>query len=153
MKETTLAYIEHEGNILMLFRNKKENDLNEGKWIGVGGHMEEGETPMECIIRETFEECGLSPKEVSFTYRGIMDFESDTWEDEKVHIFYGISTSDTVKECSEGILKWISKKEITSLNLWEGDMLFLVPLFETDDFIHILLKYKGDTLVEYKFLQ
>ena len=31
----------------MLYRNKKENDLNEGKWIGVGGKFEEKESPME----------------------------------------------------------------------------------------------------------
>ena len=38
MKITTLCYIEHDGQYLMLHRIKKENDINEGKWIGVGGH-------------------------------------------------------------------------------------------------------------------
>ena len=62
MKNTTLCYIEKDGAYLMLHRNKKENDLNEGKWIGVGGHMEEGETPEACIRREILEETGLSVK-------------------------------------------------------------------------------------------
>ena len=42
MKITTLCYIEHDGQYLMLHRIKKENDINEGKWIGVGGHAENG---------------------------------------------------------------------------------------------------------------
>lgn len=45
MKITTLCYIEHDGQYLMLHRIKKENDINEGKWIGVGGHAENGESP------------------------------------------------------------------------------------------------------------
>ena len=52
MKITTLCYIEHDGQYLMLHRIKKENDINEGKWIGVGGHAENGESPEECLLRE-----------------------------------------------------------------------------------------------------
>lgn len=37
---STLCYIENDGKYLMLHRNVKENDVNEGKWIGVGGHFE-----------------------------------------------------------------------------------------------------------------
>ena len=36
----------------MLHRVKKHNDINEGKWIGVGGHAENQETPEECLVRE-----------------------------------------------------------------------------------------------------
>ena len=59
MVETTLCYIEHEGCYLMLYRNKKDKDFNKGKWIGVGGHVEQGETATECLIREVQEETGL----------------------------------------------------------------------------------------------
>ena len=51
MAKTTLCYVECEDCYLMLNRNKRENDYNKGKWIGIGGHIEDGETPMECIIR------------------------------------------------------------------------------------------------------
>ena len=57
MKNTTLCYIENErGEYLMLHRVKKQNDLNHNKWIGVGGKCEEGESPEECVCRETLEE-------------------------------------------------------------------------------------------------
>ena len=55
MRNTTLCYLEREGRLLMLFRNKKKHDENHGKWIGVGGKFEEGETPEECVIREVYE--------------------------------------------------------------------------------------------------
>ena len=59
MVTTTLCYIENDGKYLMLHRVKKHNDINEGKWIGVGGHVEGAETPEECLIREVKEETNL----------------------------------------------------------------------------------------------
>ncbi len=53
---STLCYIENDGKYLMLHRNVKENDVNEGKWIGVGGHFEADESPEECLLREVKEE-------------------------------------------------------------------------------------------------
>lgn len=60
MTITTLCYIEQNEQYLMLHRVKKANDINEGKWIGVGGHLEAGETPEECLVREVKEETGLT---------------------------------------------------------------------------------------------
>ena len=59
MKNTTLCYIQRGNQYLMLHRVKKKNDLNEGKWIGVGGKCEENESPEECLLRECREETGL----------------------------------------------------------------------------------------------
>ena len=66
MQKTTLCYIENDNKILMLYRNKKENDPNEGKWVGIGGKFEENELPLECVKREVFEETGI--KNVTFKY-------------------------------------------------------------------------------------
>ena len=60
MKNTTLCYIERDGQYLMLHRTMKENDLNHDKWIGIGGKFEDKESPEECVIRETMEETGLT---------------------------------------------------------------------------------------------
>ena len=56
MKETTLIYLHRPHQTLMLLRNKKKDDLNSGKWIGIGGKLEAGESPYEGAKRETYEE-------------------------------------------------------------------------------------------------
>ena len=65
---TTLCYIEQDGKYLMMHRIKKNHDVNEGKWIGVGGHFELGESPEECLLREVREETGLGL--TSWRFRG-----------------------------------------------------------------------------------
>ena len=53
MINTTLCYIRQGGQCLMLHRVKKENDLNQGKWIGIGGKFEDGESPEDSPQRNT----------------------------------------------------------------------------------------------------
>ena len=55
---TTHCYLEKDGSYLMLHRILKKHDVNKNKWIGVGGHFEEGESPEECLCREVYEETG-----------------------------------------------------------------------------------------------
>ena len=78
MKNTTLCYLEQNGCYLMLHRVKKKQDENAGKWIGIGGKLEENESPEECCCREFLEETGLTLTD--YRYRGIITFVSDQWE-------------------------------------------------------------------------
>lgn len=144
MRNTTLVYIEHDGKYLMLNRNKKENDPNAGKWIGVGGHMEESESPEECAIREVYEETGLEPE--TLFYRGIITFCSDCCEGEYMHLFTAESERTETLSCEEGDLAWIERSEIENLNLWEGDRIFLEYLNENRGFFSLKLEYEGDSL-------
>ena len=54
MKLATLCYVidKKTNSTLMLHRVKKQNDYHEGKWNGLGGKFEQGESPEECAIRE-----------------------------------------------------------------------------------------------------
>lgn len=151
MRNTTLCYIEKDGKYLMLHRIKKENDLNQDKWIGVGGKFEDKESPEECVVREAFEETGLTLTE--FDYRGIVTFVSDVWETEYMHLFVGKSFEGTLKECDEGVLEWVEKSKIKDLPLWEGDKIFLDLLDKEVPFFSLKLVYQGDTLIEHKLNQ
>jgi len=145
MKETTLCYIENENRYLMLYRNKKEKDINMGKWIGIGGKLENGETPAECVKREITEETSLEIKELR--YRGKVNFISDVYDDELMHLFTAKSQSDKFSLCTEGELKWIAKEDILSLNLWEGDKVFLKYLLKgKKEFFNLSLIYQGEKL-------
>ena len=146
MRNTTLCYIEKDGRYLMLHRVKKENDLNKDKWIGVGGKFEDKESPEECVIRETYEETGLTL--LDFDYRGIVTFVSDEWETEYMHLFVGKEFCGELKECDEGVLEWVEKEKVKELPLWEGDKLFLDLLTKDVPFFSMKLVYEGDTLVD-----
>lgn len=147
-KNTTLCYIEKDDKYLMLLRNKKEVDINKGKWIGVGGHFEEGESPEECLVREVYEETGLTL--TNYKFRGLVTFSSDQWQTEYMFLYTADGFEGELKDCNEGELRWIPKSEILDLNLWEGDKEFLKLLFEDTDVFSMKLSYVGDTLVERK---
>ena len=146
MKVTTLGYLIHDGSYLMLHRTKKAVDPNHNKWIGVGGHVENGETPDECFFREVSEETGLTLG--SARLRGIVTFLSDEWEDELMFVYTSDDFSGTLIECNEGDLAFIPVDRILSLPLWEGDRIFLRELMEDAPFFTLKLKYQGDTLIE-----
>ena len=147
MKNTSLCYIEKDGKYLMLFRNEKANDPNEGKWLGIGGKFEKGESPEECVSREVFEETGLILKQKSF--RGIVTFDNDKYETEYMFVFTSNDfNGNIVKKCNEGTLKWINKQDILSLPLWEGDKYFLELLAKDAPFFSLKLTYSGDKLLK-----
>ena len=144
---TTLCYIEKDGCYLMMHRVKKKQDVNEGKWIGVGGHFERGESPEECLLREVREETGL--RLTSWKFRGLVTFISEGWPTEYMCLFTADGFEGTLTECSEGALKWIKKEDIYSLNLWEGDKIFHRLLLEREEFFSLKLRYVGDELTEW----
>ena len=147
MRLTTLCYIEKDDCYLMLYRNKKKNDQSNGKWLGVGGKFEYGETPDECMLREVREETGLQL--TKFHFHGVVSFLSDVWEDEYMFLYTATEfTGELPETCNEGELQWIPKEKILSLPLWEGDRIFLKELLEHTEHIDLKLVYEGDTLVQ-----
>ena len=152
MKLTTLCYIENDhGEYLMLHRTKKQNDLNAGKWIGVGGKFEADETPEECLLREVYEETGLTL--THYRFRGIVTFLSNEWEGEYMHLFTADKYEGTLCDCNEGELAWVPKNDVLKLNLWEGDHIFLRELLKNDRFFSLKLSYTGDVLTDSSFIR
>lgn len=148
MSMTTLCYLRRGDEYLMLHRVKKSDDINAGKWIGVGGGFEDGESPEECLLREVYEETGLSL--LSWRFRGIVTFVDDIWGTDYMHLFTADGWSGELKDCDEGVLEWKKRSEVIgSLPIWEGDRVFL-RLLEDDDrpFFSLKLSYSGDRLVE-----
>ncbi|MBQ0058602.1 MAG: 8-oxo-dGTP diphosphatase [Lachnospiraceae bacterium] len=141
-KLTTLCYIEQNDAYLMLHRVSKKNDPNDGKWIGVGGHFETDESPDECLLREVKEETGLTLK--SFRSRGIVTFISGRTESEYMFLFTADDFEGEMIPCNEGVLQWVPKADVPSLNLWEGDRIFLKLLLEREDFFLLKLVYDAE---------
>jgi len=146
MFNCTLCYIENEREeYLMLHRVKKKNDVNQDKWIGVGGKFEDKESPEECLLREVKEETGLTLTD--YRFRGIVTFASDGWETEYMHLYTASGYEGAIKECDEGNLEWVKKSEVENLPIWEGDKIFFRLLEEKRPFFSLKLSYEGDKLV------
>lgn len=150
MTLTTLCYIKKDDKTLMLHRVKKQNDIHEGKWNGLGGHIEKGETPEECIIREVYEESNLTIKNPLL--RGILTFPLfDDFEDEYTFLFTATDFKGEIIDSPEGNLEWIEDSKVLDLNLWEGDKEFLKWL-EDGRFFSGKLSYKNGNLVEHNVI-
>ena len=150
MKLATLCYIidKKHNKTLMIHRVKKENDYHEGKWNGLGGKLELGESPEDCVIREIKEESGLSiiaPKMKGFITFPMFDGKDD-WH---VFIFTAENYEGELIESREGNLAWIPNDKISELNLWEGDSIFLKWL-QGDKFFSAKFVYKNGKFVDYQ---
>lgn len=151
MKKTTLCYLIKDDSYLMLKRDKKTNDPNHSKYIGVGGKVEPGESVTECLLREVYEETGF--KLSSYDYHGIIYFHSDTFESEEMHLFTSSEYLGTLKETIEGSFYYVKQTEVYELNLWEGDPIFLKAIEEKRPFFRLNLYYKKDKLISHQFLE
>ncbi len=147
---TTQCYIRRDSDVL--FIHKGRNDMNTGKYLGIGGHLEEGEAPAECIVREIFEETGIKETELSkLRMRAVITFVNSVYEDEYIILYeaeYTGNEDPALRSCSEGELKWVDKRDIYDLPIWEGDKYIFDKFFESTDFFELKLIYDKDVLKE-----
>ena len=147
MLASTLCYIKKDGKTLMLHRIKKDKDIHQGKYNGLGGKFIAGETPLECVHREVREESGFDIKNPRL--HGVMTFpEFKDNEDWLVFLYTATEFSGTQKECDEGNLEWVLDEELTNLPLWEGDKFFLAWLKEDRRFYAKFI-YKAGALIDH----
>ena len=141
---TTLCYIEKDDQYLMLHRTKKKIDPSHDLWMGVGGHFEEGESPEDCVLREVYEETGLTLTD--YKLRGVVSFSDNDWY-EYMFLYSGYDFKGSVTVCSEGDLVWVDKeKSVTELPIWEGDKIFLKLMNEGKPFFSLKLHYENKVL-------
>jgi 8-oxo-dGTP diphosphatase len=143
----TLCYVKRDGHTLMVYRNKKANDIHEGKWNGLGGKFEAGETPEECVIREIFEESGLSILNPKMC--GLLMFPNFKENDWYVFVFIATEFSGELTDSPEGNLEWIPDEKILDLKLWESDHIFM-PWIREGKFFSAKFDYEGDEMRGYK---
>ena len=142
----TICYIDNGREFLMLHRNKKPNDVHAGKWIGVGGKLERGETPQECAAREILEETGLKAKPV---LKGVITFPEFTPNlDCYTQVFKVTEFEGELIDCNEGTLEWVPYDQVLSKPTWEGDHTFVEWLLEDKPFFSAKFVYDGDKLLD-----
>ena len=144
--QTTLCYIERDGQYLMMHRVKKEHDINKDKWVGIGGHFEQDESPEECLLRETREETGLMLTD--YRLRGVITFISDKWQTEYMFLYTATGYEGKISDCDEGTLEWIDRIDVYDLPIWAGDRIFFRLLEWRQDVFSLKLRYVGEELTE-----
>ena len=149
MDKTVMCYLKKNDTYLLLYRNKKENDLNEGKYIGIGGHIEEGESKEEALVREVKEETNLDL--LSYRYCGEVLFVNNDYQ-EIMYIYYSDDFTGELSECNEGTLTFVKEEDIYSLNMWEGDKLFLPYVLKESKSFKMKIIYEDKTLKDYEVL-
>ena len=143
----TLCYIKHNGHTLMVYRNKKPNDIHEGKWNGLGGKFEPGESPEECVAREVWEESGLQIRNPRL--HGLLMFPNFKGHDWYVFVFTAREFEGDLIDSPEGKLEWIPDELLASLNLWASDHIFF-PWIENREFFSAKFIYEGDEIRDYE---
>lgn len=149
VKLATICYIDNGSQFLMLLRNKKEHDVHKGKWIGVGGKFEAGESPEECAIREVREETGLIAKTLEL--KGVITFPEFTPENDWYTYIFKITEFEgtVIEDCREGTLQWVDYDHILSLPTWKGDLIFLQWLLENKPFFSAKFQYQDNEYVSH----
>jgi 8-oxo-dGTP diphosphatase len=143
-----LCYLKKDGQTLMIHRVKKQNDVHEGKWNGLGGKLEQGETPEECAIREIREESGLIARNPRL--KGLLTFPAFAkGEDWYAFVFVVREFEGELIESPEGNLQWIDDERLFQLNLWEGDFIFL-PWLERPGFFSAKFVYQDGRLTSHQ---
>lgn len=152
---STLAFIISpcKKRVLMVHRTYREDDENLGKYNGIGGKVEKGESVTEGMKREIREETGLEA--LSLSLRGTVlwqDFGPKK-EDWLAFVFL-VNGFRGVPKCKneEGTLSWVDMDKIDSLPMWEGDRLFLPMVFDSSPKVfHGYMRYEGASPAEWRF--
>ena len=148
MKLATLCYLKRAGKTLMVHRIKKAGDMHAGKWNGLGGKLEPGETPEECALREIREESGLTV--TTPVLKGLLTFPAfANDEDWYAFVFVAHEFEGELIDSPEGVLRWIDDAELFNLNLWEGDKVFL-PWLEPTGFFSGKFVYRDGVLIDHQ---
>lgn len=146
---STLGYVRRDGKTLMLHRNKRDSDFHKGKYNGLGGKIEPGESPEACMVREIHEESGLTVTDMRL--RGVITFPLFDGANDWLTFVYEITDFEgELIDCDEGSLHWIADEAIPTLNLWEGDPIFLEWIYHGKDFFSAKFIYLNKQFISHE---
>jgi len=111
--------------------------------------MEPDETPLECVIREVYEETGLTIHNPKLMGETTFYFNNNQEADWVVYIYLATDFSGRLIEGDEGTLKWFSIDEIPYSKLWQDDEYWLPWLLDNKPFIGHFWYDKEEKLVKH----
>ncbi len=128
----TLAIIHQPPKILLGLKKKK---FGKGKWNGFGGGLNNGETLLECVIRETKEEANIIIINPRLMGRILFKFLAEKEQDHLVYFFKVKEYYGTPKETNEMKAEWFNENQIPYNQMWPDDKYWLPFLLRNNKFI------------------
>jgi 8-oxo-dGTP diphosphatase len=175
----TLAYIlsPDRGQVLLIHRDKRPDDMHYGKYLGLGGRVEADEDVVTGVRREIQEESGLDAIDVVLrgtvhwpgfgeadqasksgeadqaTKSGGADPASKSGDGWFGFVFRVDSFAGTAHEGNaEGTLAWVPVTELTRLPMWESDHHWLPMVFDDDPRqFHGIMPYHQGTMLSWSY--
>lgn len=139
---TNLCMVEdlENGKVVLQYRSPERYK----KWSGYafpGGHIEEGESLAESVIREVYEETGLTiadPKLVA-----VKDWEPEEGGRYIVFCYKATEFTGQLRSSEEGEVSWVKKDQLEKLDL-SYDMLPLLEVMEDPDLSEFYYRKRTD---------
>ncbi|OFK13022.1 NUDIX hydrolase [Streptococcus sp. HMSC073D05] len=139
---TNLCLVEdpNNGKVVLQYRSPERYK----KWSGYafpGGHIEEGESLAESVIREIYEETGLTivdPKLVA-----VKDWPLDEGGRYIVFCYKATEFTGQLRSSEEGEVSWVEKDQLDQLDL-SYDMLPLLEVMEDPDLSEYYYRKRTD---------
>ncbi len=129
-KGTSIIFVNDQRKVLLLLRDDKPTIPYPNMWDVPGGHVDDGETPEQCIVREMKEEMDLTLEE--FERLSVMEFT-----DRVEYTFWKRANLDIEKiDLREGQrLRWFTELEARNSKLAYGFNEIIDDFFKKAPFI------------------
>lgn len=154
MKQTCAGFYKKDDKYLFMFRNVKKNDCHRGKYIGIGGHLELGESPDEAMKREFKEETNLDI--ISYKRMGDITYKEKDglWQTNKMHVYIIYeAVGEIFESCDEGELQFMSVDEFYRAPHWTNDEIWLKDVFDNCEFGSYFMEFENNTVVKVETLE
>jgi 8-oxo-dGTP diphosphatase len=151
----TLAYVRSPDHrdVLLLHRNKKPNDLHEGKYVGLGGKVEADEDIVSAVRREVAEESGLLVRDP--VLRGTVSWPGFGHAGQAWFAFvFRVDTFDgeLLSDSAEGTLQWVPVDGLRTVPMWASDHEWLPMVFDDDPRqFHGIMPYANGDMVSWSY--
>jgi len=107
----------------------KKSGFGAGRWVGLGGHIEDGEKPVEAAVREVAEESGLVISPDSLSHMASLEFvfpARPSW-DQTAEVFVTTEYAGQPVESTEVIPRWFSVDMLPFDGMWD-DARYWLPV-------------------------
>ncbi|HSW99698.1 MAG TPA: 8-oxo-dGTP diphosphatase [Patescibacteria group bacterium] len=122
MTHVTLLFLQRDGELLLAM---KKRGFGMGKWNGVGGKLESGESPMQAAIRECEEEIGVTPHNLQKTCELDFYLDYDADFNHFAHVYITEDWDGEPHETEEMRPKWFKRNALPYDAMWGDDKVWL----------------------------